>query len=113
MGRKGRMDRPAPFAEGVAMTEMPNYSRRTRPVDLSWPPAQPAVPRGASDDAGGLLALLWRGFQRWRERQRAVDELMRLDDQALHDIGLSRSEIRSAVADCADPSRPQERRRCR
>jgi uncharacterized protein YjiS (DUF1127 family) len=106
------MDRPASFTEGVAMTEMPNYSRHARPVALSWPPAKPAAP-APTDGATGLLGLLWRGFQRWRERQRAVDELMRLDDQALHDIGLSRGEIRSAVADCEDPNRPQERRRCR
>ena len=36
----------------------------------------------------------WKG---WRDRQRAYDELMALDDYALADIGIRRSEIRAIV----------------
>ena len=36
----------------------------------------------------------WKG---WRDRQRAYDELMALDDYALADIGIRRSEITSIV----------------
>jgi uncharacterized protein YjiS (DUF1127 family) len=36
----------------------------------------------------------WQG---WRKRQRAYDELMALDDHALADIGIHRSEIPAIV----------------
>ena len=44
-------------------------------------------------------------FVAWRAFRRAESELMALDDHALKDIGLHRSEIGSALMDCA-----QERR---
>jgi len=34
---------------------------------------------------------------RWRQRQRAYDELMALDDRALADIGIHRSQIPAIV----------------
>lgn len=45
-----------------------------------------------SKDAGLCLRL-----RQWRERRRAYDELMALDDRLLQDIGISRSEIRAAI----------------
>ena len=36
----------------------------------------------------------WKG---WRDRQRAYDELMALDDRSLADIGLHRSQIPALV----------------
>ena len=34
---------------------------------------------------------------RWRQRQRAYDELMALDDRSLADIGIHRSEIPALI----------------
>lgn len=50
---------------------------------------------------------------RWRRRERAIEELMSLDDKTLADIGLHRTEIRSAVKDAAAPEAIRERRRSR
>jgi uncharacterized protein YjiS (DUF1127 family) len=36
-------------------------------------------------------------IQGWRQRERAYDELMSLDDRSLADIGLHRSEIPAVV----------------
>jgi uncharacterized protein YjiS (DUF1127 family) len=41
---------------------------------------------------------LWRRYEAWRREQAAVGELMALDERMLKDIGLSRTEIRTAVA---------------
>jgi uncharacterized protein YjiS (DUF1127 family) len=87
------------------MTEMPMRPSRAVPVVLSWPPARRRRP--------GLFAWLTRAFLRWRRREQAVAELARLDDLTLADIGLHRSEIRSAVIDADEPNRLRERRRCR
>ena len=87
------------------MTEMPMRPTHAMPVALSWPPARRRRP--------GLFAWLTRAFLRWRRREQAVAELARLDDRTLADIGLHRSEIRSAVIDIDEPNRPHERRRCR
>jgi uncharacterized protein YjiS (DUF1127 family) len=40
-----------------------------------------------------LLAKLIRLFRRWRNYERSVRELSRLDDRELADIGVTRSEI--------------------
>jgi uncharacterized protein YjiS (DUF1127 family) len=48
----------------------------------------------------------FRAFTDWRERRRAIAELHSLNDRALHDIGLSRSEIEFMVIhDGHDPTR--------
>ena len=39
------------------------------------------------------LAPLWETFRLWRQRARERDELARMDERTLHDIGLSRSAI--------------------
>jgi uncharacterized protein YjiS (DUF1127 family) len=39
------------------------------------------------------LAPLWETFKLWRRRARERDELARMDERTLHDIGLSRSAI--------------------
>lgn len=39
-----------------------------------------------------------RALSDWRRQRRAYDELMALDDRALADIGICRSEIRSVLA---------------
>ena len=40
-----------------------------------------------------ILGNLVHGLARWRQRQRAYAELAALDDRALADIGITRSEI--------------------
>src|SRR5215467_6043340 len=42
-----------------------------------------------------LLSSAWAAFADWRRRERAYDELMALDDHALADIGIRRSDIRA------------------
>lgn len=44
-----------------------------------------------------LLAAAGRNFAEWRRRERAYGELMALDDRALADIGIRRSQIRALV----------------
>ena len=66
-----------------------------------------AVAQGSSLALKGLLDLpasalaiavrLFRGWQLWRARRRAVGELQVLDDRMLKDIGVSRSEIPALV----------------
>jgi uncharacterized protein YjiS (DUF1127 family) len=46
----------------------------------------------------------WKG---WRERQRAYDELMALDDYALADIGIRRSEIPAIVEGLHEKTRDE------
>lgn len=40
-----------------------------------------------------IFGNLAHGLARWRERQRALNELASLDDRSLADIGITRSEI--------------------
>jgi uncharacterized protein YjiS (DUF1127 family) len=54
-----------------------------------------------------------RAIDRRRRRALLIGELMRLDDKTLADIGLHRSEIRSAVVAAEERDGPCERRRCR
>ena len=44
-----------------------------------------------------ILAKLIRLYRAWRNYERSISELSRLDDRELADIGISRAEI-SAVA---------------
>ncbi len=44
-----------------------------------------------------VLVAARSAIQGWRQRERAYDELMSLDDRSLADIGLHRSEIPAVV----------------
>jgi uncharacterized protein YjiS (DUF1127 family) len=61
-----------------------------------------------------IFALRFRriaaALRRWRAHETAVTELMRLNDKMLADIGLHRSEIRSAVLEASETYVPRERR---
>ena len=91
------------------MSRMPLHPSRAEPVALS------TTHRGGRSPIRPLGAVRWlvRAIRRWRRREQAIAELARLDDKTLADIGLHRSEIRSAVIDEDEPNRPSERRRCR
>src|ERR1700740_1163613 len=52
-----------------------------------------------------LLSSAWEAFANWRRRERAYDELMALDDHALADIGIRRSEIRAICEGSLAPAR--------
>jgi uncharacterized protein YjiS (DUF1127 family) len=52
-----------------------------------------------------LLNSLKQAFADWRRRERAYDELMTLDDHALADIGIRRSEIRAICEGYLAPAR--------
>jgi uncharacterized protein YjiS (DUF1127 family) len=81
---------------------------------VAWPPKRrPAGARAALALLAAPLLRLARAYTRWRERQRAIAELARLDDVTLADIGLHRSEIRSAVIDADTPCGAHLRRRSR
>ena len=45
-----------------------------------------------------LFVAARNGYIRWRQHQRAYDELMALDDRSLADIGIHRTQIPSIVA---------------
>ncbi|MGH7065647.1 MAG: DUF1127 domain-containing protein [Stellaceae bacterium] len=44
-----------------------------------------------------LITTAWKAFSDWRARERAYTELMALDDRALADIGIRRSQIRAIL----------------
>ena len=54
-----------------------------------------------------LLNSVREAFADWRRRERAYAELMALDDHALADIGIRRSDIR-AICEGSHPSAPSE-----
>lgn len=54
-----------------------------------------ALSRAEAAEATGSLSLLWSLIRNWRAR-RAVDRLDALDDHLLHDIGVTRSDLRWA-----------------
>jgi|GEM_PF-1202408 uncharacterized protein YjiS (DUF1127 family) len=61
-----------------------------------------------------MFAVNWlirarEAFAEWRRRQRAYAELSALDDRALADIGLRRSEIPAIVEGFYEASRKRER----
>jgi uncharacterized protein YjiS (DUF1127 family) len=54
---------------------------------------------------GRVIGTLAQRFQAWRERRATYNELMRLDDRMLADIGLHRGEVRDAATIGELPSR--------
>ena len=54
-----------------------------------------ALSRAEAAEATGSLSLLWRFIRNWRARC-AVVRLDALDDYLLHDIGVTRDEVRWA-----------------
>ena len=52
-----------------------------------------------------LFVTARNGWAGWRKRQRAYSELMMLDDRALADIGIRRSEIPAIVEGYQEASR--------
>lgn len=55
-----------------------------------------ALHRAEASEATGSLGLLWTVIRNWRAR-RAVARLDALDDFLLHDIGVTRTEVRWAA----------------
>lgn len=56
----------------------------------------------------GTLTALWQLIEAGRSRLRALDQLDRLDDRTLKDIGVHRTELSSILHhDLRDPSRRQ------
>jgi uncharacterized protein YjiS (DUF1127 family) len=106
------MDRAVRNSQGVVMTDMPKFRCQAHAILVTWPPKRRPVAAGLALLAAPLRGLA-RAYKRWRERERAIAELARLDDVTLADIGLHRSEIRSAVIDADTPGGPQSRRRSR
>lgn len=70
---------------------------------LSEPTARPSVLVTATKRAVAVIAAAWNG---WRNR-RDVRQLLEFDDHALHDIGLTRCDLHSALSSgpFEDPSR--------
>jgi uncharacterized protein YjiS (DUF1127 family) len=50
------------------------------------------------------LSTLIQAFAAWRQYRAAVRQLADLDDRALRDIGVQRSQIESAVRGMIDPT---------
>jgi uncharacterized protein YjiS (DUF1127 family) len=92
------------------MTEMPDFRFDRPPTRVTWPLRRR---RGGVASLTKPLRGLAHRYRRWRARERDIAELARLDDVTLADIGLHRSEIRSAVVDAATPGGPTRRRRSR
>jgi uncharacterized protein YjiS (DUF1127 family) len=64
---------------------------------IAWRTGQTTV-RVLVERVTAVLGKWWRAFAQWRARKAAVRELHALDDRALRDIGINRSEIESVVS---------------
>jgi uncharacterized protein YjiS (DUF1127 family) len=53
-----------------------------------------------------LIISAWEAIKDWRRRERAYAELMALDDHALADIGIRRSDIRAVCEGTYAADRP-------
>ena len=67
---------------------------RNRPTGIGTPHGRALKPEGMTEM---YLASLIRGFAAWRRYRTAVQELAALDDRALADIGLNRTQIRQVA----------------
>jgi uncharacterized protein YjiS (DUF1127 family) len=70
-----------------------NASFATSPRLCSLQPSRPAIPGRSKDEDIQMLASIVRFLQAWRRYNRNLNELNRLGDRELADIGISRSDI--------------------
>lgn len=68
-------------------------------------PAVPAEIRHALSRAGRTIRAAWRNHLLRRRHQRDFAALVAMDDLLLHDMGLSRCEIRGAIRERTDLDR--------
>jgi uncharacterized protein YjiS (DUF1127 family) len=67
----------------------------------------------AANELVGMLKRRWEAYWTGRAQRTTVMMLRALDDRALHDIGLDRSEIESVVYDESCDRQPRYVRHCR
>ena len=97
--------------QGAVPTEPVSFPLGLDRGGIGWPPARPE--RDGPGAPWRTITRVFRALSAWRSRERAVAELARLDDAMLADLGLHRSEIRSAVRDADETGTFGERRRRR
>ena len=106
LNRRAALDGVALRGTGFAIAVAASPARRA----LRQPPR--AIPIRRPTTFGGIVVALIRAaatvvrralkrYRRQRLASAAYDELRQLDDRALHDLGLDRSEITSVAAELA------------
>jgi uncharacterized protein YjiS (DUF1127 family) len=68
---------------------------------ISAPRSASLASQATASRIAGFLRTCWKAFQVRRERAQATAMLYRMDDRALKDLGMTRSEIGSAMADAS------------
>jgi len=87
---------------GTTDTATEVYTARARRLRAE---ATAALARGLARAVRDRLAELWSAYQAYRERRRTYAELTALDDAALRDIGISRSDIPAIARGTWRPAR--------